>query len=194
MLALGGGLQYPDCDVCKCPPPYLLLRFSPDISKRASSHLASPPACTCDPFGTFGFSLLFETPLPSVAFPQPPADPSPSSGPLRDPDSVVLCLLAIDEEEEDDIALQIHFTLIQSFCCDNDINIVRVSGMQRLAQLLGEPAETQGTTEPRDLHCLLVTNPHTDAWKSHGLVEVASYCEESRGNNQWVPYISLQER
>ncbi|XP_011819452.1 PREDICTED: growth arrest and DNA damage-inducible protein GADD45 beta isoform X2 [Colobus angolensis palliatus] len=111
-----------------------------------------------------------------------------------DPDSVVLCLLAIDEEEEDDIALQIHFTLIQSFCCDNDINIMRVSGMQRLAQLLGEPAETQGTTEARDLHCLLVTNPHTDAWKSHGLVEVASYCEESRGNNQWVPYISLQER
>lgn len=37
-------------------------------------------------------------------------------------------------------------------------------------------------------------NPHTDAWKSHGLVEVASYCEESRGNNQWVPYISLGER
>uniref|UniRef100_A0A8C9CFK4 Growth arrest and DNA damage inducible beta n=1 Tax=Phocoena sinus TaxID=42100 RepID=A0A8C9CFK4_PHOSS len=74
-----------------------------------------------------------------------------------DPDSVVLCLLAIDEEEEDDIALQIHFTLIQSFCCDNDIDIVRVSGMQRLAQLLGEPAETQGTTEARDLHCLLVT-------------------------------------
>lgn len=86
-----------------------------------------------------------------------PADPPIPLWPLRDPDSVVLCLLAIDEEEEDDIALQIHFTLIQSFCCDNDIDIVRVSGMQRLAQLLGEPAETQGTTEARDLHCLLVT-------------------------------------
>lgn len=217
------------------------------------------------------------------------AIPSVSSLPLtpplscRDPDSVVLCLLAIDEEEEDDIALQIHFTLIQSFCCDNDIDIVRVSGMQRLAQLLGEPAETLGTTEARDLHCLLVTvshacvslpdparpghlgtvfvnitglasrspahcpamlgmsrglprhpgsyfepaclfpkgapgrwreapyqtpraptkpfpfvppsqNCHTDTWKSQGLVEVASYCEESRGNNQWVPYISLEER
>lgn len=101
----------------------------------------------------------------------PAADPSPPSGPLRDPDSVVLCLLAIDEEEEDDIALQIHFTLIQSFCCDNDINIVRVSGMQRLAQLLGEPVETQGTTEARDLHCLLVTvsrpgpaPPHPGTW------------------------------
>ncbi|XP_058138104.1 growth arrest and DNA damage-inducible protein GADD45 beta [Dasypus novemcinctus] len=111
-----------------------------------------------------------------------------------DPDSVVLCLLAIDEEEEGDIGLQIHFTLLQAFCCDNDIDIVRVSGLQRLAQVLGEPAEAQGASEARDLHCLLVTNPHTEAWKSHGLVEVASYCEESRGNNQWVPYIPLQKR
>ncbi|XP_053144142.1 growth arrest and DNA damage-inducible protein GADD45 beta [Hemicordylus capensis] len=109
-----------------------------------------------------------------------------------DPDSVVLCLLAIDEEDEDDIALQIHFTLIQAFCCDNDINILRVSGMERLAAVLGEsPADS---SEPRDLHCILVTNPHTDSWKSQGLAEVASYCEESRCNNQWVPYISLQAR
>ncbi|NXN17834.1 GA45B protein, partial [Indicator maculatus] len=72
-----------------------------------------------------------------------------------DPDSVVLCLLATDEEDEGDIALQIHFTLIQAFCCDNDIPILRLSGMQRLAALLGEPA---AGTEPRDdLHCLLVT-------------------------------------
>lgn len=111
-----------------------------------------------------------------------------------DPDSVVLCLLAMDEEEEGDIALQIHFTLIQSFCCDNDIDIVRVSGMHRLAQLLGEPAEAQGAAEARDLHCLLVTSAHADACKSQGLVEVATYCEESRENNQWVPCIALQER
>lgn len=45
----------------------------------------------------------------------------------RDPDCVVLCVLATDEEDQDDIALQIHFTLIQAFCCDNDINILRVS-------------------------------------------------------------------
>ncbi|KAJ6652830.1 hypothetical protein lerEdw1_010610 [Lerista edwardsae] len=109
-----------------------------------------------------------------------------------DPDSVVLCLLAIDEEDEDDIALQIHFTLIQAFCCDNDINILRVSGMERLAAVLGEsPADN---SEPRDLHCILVTNPHTDSWKSQGLAEVARYCEESRCNNQWVPYVSLQAR
>ncbi|TFK06418.1 1-acyl-sn-glycerol-3-phosphate acyltransferase gamma [Platysternon megacephalum] len=109
-----------------------------------------------------------------------------------DPDSVVLCLLAIDEEDEGDIALQIHFTLIQAFCCDNDINILRVSGMQRLAKVLGESSEDN--SEPRDLHCILVTNPHTDSWKSQGLEEVASYCEESRCNNQWVPYVPLLER
>ncbi|XP_030396347.1 growth arrest and DNA damage-inducible protein GADD45 beta [Gopherus flavomarginatus] len=109
-----------------------------------------------------------------------------------DPDSVVLCLLAIDEEDEGDIALQIHFTLIQAFCCDNDINILRVSGMQRLAKILGESSEDN--SEPRDLHCILVTNPHTDSWKSQGLAEVASYCEESRCNNQWVPYVPLLER
>ncbi|KAG8010884.1 Growth arrest and DNA damage-inducible protein GADD45 gamma [Nibea albiflora] len=42
-----------------------------------------------------------------------------------DPDSVSFCVLAMDEEFECDIALQIHFTLIQSFCFDNDISIVR---------------------------------------------------------------------
>uniref|UniRef100_A0A670ZMI8 Growth arrest and DNA damage inducible beta n=1 Tax=Pseudonaja textilis TaxID=8673 RepID=A0A670ZMI8_PSETE len=73
-----------------------------------------------------------------------------------DPDSVVLCLLAADEA---DIALQIHFTLIQAFCCANDIHILRASGLERLAAVLGEspPDGGGGGAEPRDLHCLLVT-------------------------------------
>lgn len=66
---------------------------------------------------------------------------------------MVLCVLAIDEEDADDIALQIHFTLLQAFCCDNDVNILRLSGMRRLVQLLDGDAGT----EPRDLHCILVT-------------------------------------
>lgn len=82
---------------------------------------------------------------------------SSSSSSCRDPDSVVLCVLATDEEDEDDIALQIHFTLLQAFCCDNDINILRVSGMTRLSQLLEEDTEDSNGNEPRDLHCILVT-------------------------------------
>lgn len=69
-----------------------------------------------------------------------------------DPDSVSFCVLAVDEEFECDIALQIHFTLIQSFCFDNDISIVRVSDMQRLAEIVGDKA---GQLE--DAHCVLIT-------------------------------------
>lgn len=67
---------------------------------------------------------------------------------------MVLCLLATDDDKEEDVALQIHFTLIQAFCCENDINILRVSNMRRLAELVGG---VKPGGEPMDLHCVLVT-------------------------------------
>lgn len=72
----------------------------------------------------------------------------------RHPDNVAFCVLAADEEDEGDIALQIHFTLIQAFCCENDIDIVRVNDVVKLAAIVG-PSEESG--EPRDLHCILIT-------------------------------------
>ncbi|EQB78868.1 hypothetical protein CB1_001435016 [Camelus ferus] len=81
----------------------------------------------------------------------------------NDPDNVVLCLLAADEDDDRDVALQIHFTLIQAFCCENDIDILRVSNPGRLAELLlletdAGPAASEGAEQPPDLHCVLVTN------------------------------------
>lgn len=75
---------------------------------------------------------------------------------------MVLCLLAADEDDDRDVALQIHFTLIQAFCCENDINILRVSNPGRLAELLlletdASQAENGGAAQPPDLHCVLVT-------------------------------------
>lgn len=67
---------------------------------------------------------------------------------------MAFCVLAADEEDEGDIALQIHFTLIQAFCCENDIDIVRVNDVTKLAAVVG-PSEEDG--EPRDLHCILIT-------------------------------------
>uniref|UniRef100_A0A3B5LD76 Ribosomal protein eL8/eL30/eS12/Gadd45 domain-containing protein n=1 Tax=Xiphophorus couchianus TaxID=32473 RepID=A0A3B5LD76_9TELE len=67
----------------------------------------------------------------------------------EDPDNVSFCVLATDEQFEWDVALQIHFTLIQSFCFDNDISIVRVSDTQRLAAIVGD--------EQEDAHCVLIT-------------------------------------
>ncbi|XP_052319430.1 growth arrest and DNA damage-inducible protein GADD45 alpha-like isoform X2 [Oncorhynchus keta] len=72
-----------------------------------------------------------------------------------DPDNVVLCILATDDEDVKDVALQIHFTLIQAFCCENDINILRVNNTRRLAEILGGGGKQGG--EPMDLHCVLVT-------------------------------------
>ncbi|XP_029474491.1 growth arrest and DNA damage-inducible protein GADD45 gamma [Rhinatrema bivittatum] len=107
-----------------------------------------------------------------------------------DPDNVTFCVLAADEEDEGDIALQIHFTLIQAFCCENDINIVRLHDMQKLAQLLGGGEESG---EPRDLHCILITNPNADAWKDPALEKLGLFCEESRHVNEWVPALALPE-
>ncbi|XP_007564615.1 growth arrest and DNA damage-inducible protein GADD45 beta-like [Poecilia latipinna] len=106
-----------------------------------------------------------------------------------DPDSVVLCVLAADDEE--DVALQIHFTLLQSFCCDSGINILRVSGVQRLWQLLGGVDANLNQEESGDLHCMLVTNLQVDHCR---LQEVGTYCQESRRLDQWVPELVLQER
>ncbi|KAM4527425.1 growth arrest and DNA damage-inducible protein GADD45 gamma-like [Odontesthes bonariensis] len=107
----------------------------------------------------------------------------------EDPDSVSFCILAIDEEFECDIALQIHFTLIQSFCFDNAISIVRVSGTQRLAAIVGAEAE-----QLEDAHCVLITNPADGSWEDPALEKLHLFCEESRRLNDWVPEISLPGR
>lgn len=72
-----------------------------------------------------------------------------------------MCILATDDEDVKDVALQIHFTLIQAFCCENEINILRVNNTRRLAEILSGGGSSgdgqQSGGEPMDLHCLLVT-------------------------------------
>ncbi|XP_063043652.1 growth arrest and DNA-damage-inducible, gamma a [Engraulis encrasicolus] len=107
-----------------------------------------------------------------------------------DPDSVAFCVLATDEEYECDIALQIHFTLIQAFCFDNDINVVRVNDIERLAGIVG----TDESGEPKDAHCILVTSSNVDSMKDPALDKLRVFCEERRGAYDWVPTITLPER
>uniref|UniRef100_A0A671R364 Growth arrest and DNA damage inducible gamma n=1 Tax=Sinocyclocheilus anshuiensis TaxID=1608454 RepID=A0A671R364_9TELE len=105
----------------------------------------------------------------------------------EDPDSVSFCLLATDDFECD-IALQIHFTLIQAFCFDNDISIVRVNDLKRLNALVGAKGQLE------DAHCVLITNPAEDSWEDPALEKLHMFCEESRSYNEWVPEITLLER
>ncbi|XP_051960524.1 growth arrest and DNA-damage-inducible, gamma b, tandem duplicate 1 [Xyrauchen texanus] len=104
-----------------------------------------------------------------------------------DPDSVSFCVLAMDEEFECDVALQIHFTLIQAFCFDNDISIVRVNDMQRLSEIVGDKSE-----QIDDAHCVLITNPTEGSWEDPALEKLHLFCEESRSYNEWVPEITLK--
>ncbi|KAL7850908.1 hypothetical protein AOLI_G00212640 [Acnodon oligacanthus] len=108
-----------------------------------------------------------------------------------DPDNVVLCILATDDEDVKDVALQIHFTLIQAFCCENDVDILRVNNTRRLAEILG--GGKQGG-EQMDLHCVLVTSPRASTAKNQALWKVNHFCHESRCMDQWVPVINLPER
>ncbi|XP_065142870.1 growth arrest and DNA damage-inducible protein GADD45 gamma [Paramisgurnus dabryanus] len=103
----------------------------------------------------------------------------------EDPDSVSFCVLATDDFECD-IALQIHFTLIQAFCFDNDISIVRVNDLKRLRNLVGAKGQ--------DAHCVLITNPADGSWEDPALEKLHLFCEESRSYNDWVPEITLPER
>uniref|UniRef100_A0AAY4B1S1 Ribosomal protein eL8/eL30/eS12/Gadd45 domain-containing protein n=1 Tax=Denticeps clupeoides TaxID=299321 RepID=A0AAY4B1S1_9TELE len=106
-----------------------------------------------------------------------------------DPDSVAFCVLATDDAFQCDVALQIHFTLIQAFCFDNDISIVRVSDTQRLAEIVGDKS---GDLE--DAHCVLITNPAEGSWEDPALEKLHLFCEESCRLNDWVPEITLPER
>lgn len=110
-----------------------------------------------------------------------------------DPDNVTFCVLAADEDDEGDIALQIHFTLIQAFCCENDIDIVRVGDVQRLAAIVGAGGDGAEAGAPGDLHCILISNPSEDTWKDPAREKLSLFCEESRSGNDWVPSITLPE-
>ncbi|XP_037547878.1 growth arrest and DNA-damage-inducible, gamma b, tandem duplicate 1 [Nematolebias whitei] len=106
-----------------------------------------------------------------------------------DPDSVSFCVLAVDEQFECDVALQIHFTLIQSFCFDNHISLVRVGDAQRLADVVRDVKAEQ----LEDARCVLITTPAED-WEDPALDKLHRFCEESRRKNDWLPEVTLPAR
>uniref|UniRef100_A0A8C4R1P7 Growth arrest and DNA damage-inducible protein GADD45 alpha n=1 Tax=Eptatretus burgeri TaxID=7764 RepID=A0A8C4R1P7_EPTBU len=102
-------------------------------------------------------------------------------------DGVALCLLTAEPVElEEDLALQIHFTLLQAFCAENEIAVALLTEPARLNALL--PVDTDGA--PRDCHCVLISvNPPDPA-----LDTVTDFCLRSIYTDQWVPTIVLPER
>ncbi|XP_074641670.1 growth arrest and DNA damage-inducible protein GADD45 beta-like isoform X2 [Tubulanus polymorphus] len=53
-----------------------------------------------------------------------------------DPDSVMLCILP--ESDLEDVTMHIHFTLIEAYCWENDIRLIKVDRTEKLVKLLGD--------------------------------------------------------
>lgn len=89
-----------------------------------------------------------------------------------DPNSVMLCLHA--DHGLQDVALGIHFTLMEAFCTENYIRLLKVDCHQQLAKLLGDmkqpsilanddndntPVEMAPRVSTEDCICVLVEYP-----------------------------------
>ncbi|XP_013406170.1 growth arrest and DNA damage-inducible protein GADD45 gamma isoform X2 [Lingula anatina] len=85
----------------------------------------------------------------------------------KNPDEVMLCVLADDNFQ--DVALRIHFTLLEAFCWENDIRVIKVDASSKLANLLGdgEPVNDNDVAAGRsarqgDFSCVLIEYPKDD--------------------------------
>ncbi|MGH0117681.1 UNVERIFIED_CONTAM: hypothetical protein FKN15_041873 [Acipenser sinensis] len=105
-----------------------------------------------------------------------------------DLNSVACCVLATDEEYECDIALQIHFTLIQ----------VLISDWLRFWSILMSLANLKmcialSSRYVSFKHDLIISNPSEDRFEDPALEKLSLFCEECRSFNEWVPAITLPE-
>jgi growth arrest and DNA-damage-inducible protein len=80
----------------------------------------------------------------------------------KSPDSVMMCILP--EDSSSDVTLHIHFTLIEAFCWENDIRIIKVDSVDKLRKLLSVDKDDE-MTDPRwpptslDYNCVLIEYP-----------------------------------
>lgn len=85
------------------------------------------------------------------------------------PDGIMLCILP--ENSASDVTLHIHLTLIEAFCWENDIRVIKVDSVEKLAKLFEVAedvggADNQGPRWPKkengsavDYNCVLVEYP-----------------------------------
>jgi len=109
-----------------------------------------------------------------------------------DPCGVMLCILPVDMER--DVTLQMHYTLIQAYCWENDIGVIKVDSSQKLNKLLSGPytrptASTDDTDMPTsDVNCVLVQYPEDACSESED--DVLEYCRVTCDLNP-MPIIPL---
>lgn len=70
-------------------------------------------------------------------------------------DSVALCLLL--ENKSDDVLISIQHKLVEAYCWENDIPLLKVDSEDKVRKILS-PHTDPNNNEPDDLSCILVKN------------------------------------
>ncbi|XP_048763547.1 growth arrest and DNA damage-inducible protein GADD45 alpha-like isoform X2 [Ostrea edulis] len=70
-------------------------------------------------------------------------------------DNVALCLLL--ENKSDDVLISIQHKLVEAYCWENDIPLLKVDSEDKVRHILASKGE-QNNNEPDDLSCILVKN------------------------------------
>jgi len=110
-----------------------------------------------------------------------------------DPCGVMLCILPVNMER--DITLQMQYTLIQAYCWENDIGVIKVDSSIKLNKLLsgsyGRPkSEDEHSESITDVNCVLVQYPEDACSESED--DVLEYCRVTCDLNP-MPIIPLGE-
>ncbi|XP_013406087.1 growth arrest and DNA damage-inducible protein GADD45 alpha-like [Lingula anatina] len=110
-------------------------------------------------------------------------------------DHVMLCILAADTL--DDLELSIHFTLLEAYCWENDIRVIKVDSATKLWRLLFDdnlPANANNyvagcSDDLRALDCVLIEFPKEN--KSDADARVLDFCKANENVDQPRPIIEL---
>ncbi|ELT98133.1 hypothetical protein CAPTEDRAFT_207799 [Capitella teleta] len=79
------------------------------------------------------------------------------------PGEVMLCVVPVDASA--DVTLHIHLTLIEAFCWENDIRLIKVDSSSNLRDIVTKSADSKrmGSGSADDFNCLLVEFPPRNA-------------------------------
>ncbi|XP_078317408.1 growth arrest and DNA damage-inducible protein GADD45 beta-like isoform X2 [Crassostrea virginica] len=85
------------------------------------------------------------------------------------PDDVTLCILPL--EDNGDVTVHIHHTLMEAFCLENDIKLMKVDSLKKLEGIF--PGNENSNTDAVDCSCILVTAPEQTDHVYNDLMDVA---------------------
>lgn len=84
------------------------------------------------------------------------------------PDDVTLCILPVGDNG--DVTVHIHHTLMEAYCLENDIKLLKVDSLEKLEGVF--PVNENSNTDAVDCSCILVKAPEKTDHVYNDLMDV----------------------